>query len=195
MKTLLTIMEEKNHVTAILRTPAFTGRTQGHTKITQTPTQRSGLSPSPSGIFLIPELKVQQIAEIVGRSRISVTRWLHQFNNGGLAALLPGKSTGRPPKADADFQAALIDAIEHNPKDLGYTFTCWSVERLTKHLYRELHVQVSYSTIYKTLKRLGYRYDMPKLDLKHRQDPKEVKRVSGVIYNFLSMTVFSTLSS
>jgi transposase len=121
-------------------------------------------------------LKVQQIAEIVGRSRISVTRWLHEFNNCGLMALWPGKSTGRPPKVDADFQAALIDAMEHNPKDLGYTFTRWSVELLTEHLYRKLHVQVSYSTIYKTLQRLGYRYGMPKLDLKHRQDPKEVKR-------------------
>lgn len=121
-------------------------------------------------------LKVHQIAEIVGRSRISVTRWLHQFNQQSLAALWPGKSTGRPPKADADFQAALIDAIERNPKDLGYAFTRWTVQLLAEHLYQKLHIAVSYSTIYKLLKRLGYRYGMPKLSLKHRQDEKDVKR-------------------
>ncbi len=121
-------------------------------------------------------LKVQQIAEIVGRSRLSVTRWLHEFNEHGLTALRPGKSTGRPPKADADFQAALVAAIEQNPQDLGYPFTRWSVDLLGQHLRRKLHVDVSYSTVYNILKRLGYRYGRPKLDLKHRQDPKDVKR-------------------
>lgn len=126
--------------------------------------------------FSSQRLKVQQIAEIVGRSRLSVTRWLHEFNARGLAALWPGKSTGRPPKADADFQAAMVAAIEQNPRDLGYPFTRWSVDLLGQHLRRKLHVEVSYSTVYNTLKRLGYRYGRPKLDLKHRQDAKDVKR-------------------
>ena len=126
--------------------------------------------------FSSQRLKVQQIAEIVSRSRLTVTRWLHQFDACGLVALWPGKSSGRPPKADADFQAALVAAIEQNPRDLGYPFTRWSVDLLTEHLRRKMHVDVSYSTVYKTLKRLGYRYGRPKLDLKHRQDPKEIAR-------------------
>jgi len=121
-------------------------------------------------------LKVQQIAEIVGRSRISITRWLHQFDTHGLVALWPGKRTGRPPKADADFQAALVAAVERNPHDLGYPFTRWSADLLTEHLRRKLHVDVSCSTVYNSLKRLGYHYGRPKLDLSHRQDPKDVQR-------------------
>jgi transposase len=126
--------------------------------------------------FSSQRLKVQQIAEIVGRSRLTVTRWLHEFDTHGLPALWPGKSTGRPPKADADFQAALVAAVEQNPQDLGYPFTRWSVDLLGEHLRRKLHVDVSYSTVYNTLKRLGYRYGRPKLDLKHRQDSKDVAR-------------------
>lgn len=121
-------------------------------------------------------LKVQRIAEILGRSRQAVTRWLQEFTAQGLPALWPGKSTGRPPKADAEFQAALAQAVEQNPHDLGYPFTRWSVDLLTEHLRRQTHVGVSCSTIYHTLKGLGYRYGCPKLDLKHRQDPKEVAR-------------------
>lgn len=121
-------------------------------------------------------LKVQQIAEIVGCSRVSVTRWLHKFDDYGLVALWPGKSTGRPPKTDADFQAALVEAVEQNPRDLGYAFTRWSADLLTEHLRRKLHVGISSSTVYKSLKRLGYRYGRPKLDLKHRQDAKDVRR-------------------
>lgn len=121
-------------------------------------------------------LKTHQIAEIVSRSALTVTRWIHEFDVHGLPALWPGKSTGRPPKADADFRAALGQAVEQNPHDLGYPFTRWSVDLLTEHMRRTTHVDVSCSTVYHTLKRLGYRYGSPKLDLKHRQDPKQVAR-------------------
>lgn len=121
-------------------------------------------------------LKAQQIAEIVSRSPLTITRWIHEFNEHGLSALWPGKSTGRPPKADADFQAALAQTADQNPRDLGYPFTRWSVDLLTEHMRRTTHVDVSCSTVYHTLKRLGYRYGCPKLDLKHRQDPKDVAR-------------------
>jgi transposase len=121
-------------------------------------------------------LKVHQIAEIVGRGRVTVTRWLHKFEARGLPALWPDKSPGRPPKVDAEFQAALIDAVERNPRDLGYTFTRWTVALLAEHLRRTIHVAVSSSTVRNALKRLGYRYGRPKLDLKHRQDPADVAR-------------------
>jgi len=126
--------------------------------------------------FSSQRLKAQRIAEIVSRSPLTVTRWIHQFNDQGLPALWPGKSTGRPPKADADFQAALAQTVDQNPRDLGYPFTRWSVDLLTEHMRRATHIDVSWSTVYHTLKRLGYRYGCPKLDLKHRQDPKEVAR-------------------
>lgn len=119
-------------------------------------------------------MKVQQIAKLVGRSRVTVTRWLHAFEAHGVSALTPGKSPGRPPKADADFQAALAEAVEQNPHDLGYAFTRWSADFLVEHLRRVAHVTVSPSTVYRTLKHLGYHYGRPKLDLKHRQNPKEV---------------------
>lgn len=122
------------------------------------------------------QMKVHQIAEIVGRSRITVTRWLHAFDARGLPALWPDKSPGRPAKADAEFQAALVDAVEHNPRDLGYAFTRWTVELLAEHLRRTIHTTVSSSTVRNALKRLGYRYGRPKLDLKPRQDPAEVTR-------------------
>ena len=50
------------------------------------------------------------------------------------------------------------------------------MDLLTEHMRRTTHVDVSCSTVYHTLKRLGYRYGRPKLDLKHRQDPKQVAR-------------------
>ena len=119
---------------------------------------------------------VQEIGEIVQRDRSSVFRWLQGFDAEGLEALWPGKSPGAPAKADAEYQAALAKALEHNPRDLGYGFSRWTADLLIEHLYRETHVRVSSFTMYALLTRLDYRYGRPKLDLKHRQDPKEVVR-------------------
>ena len=126
--------------------------------------------------FASQGLDLPQIAEINHCHRTTVFRWLQAFNAHGIQALWPGKSSGRPPKADADFQAALIEAVEQNPRDLGYPFTRWTAASLSGHLRRVTHTQVSPGTIYKSLKRLGYRYGHPKLDLTHRQDPHEVAR-------------------
>ncbi len=66
--------------------------------------------------------------------------------------------------------------MEHNPRDLGYAFTRWTASLLIEHLHRKTHVTISPATMYNLLGRLGYRYGQPKLDLKHRLDPKEVAR-------------------
>jgi len=118
----------------------------------------------------------REIGNIVGRNRSTTFRWLQAFNQRGLDSLHPGKSPGAPPKADAEYQAALIEALKHNPRDLGYAFTRWTADLLVEHLQRKTHVNVTTSTMYNLLHRLGYRYGQPKLDLKHRQDPKEVRR-------------------
>jgi len=120
--------------------------------------------------------KVEQIAEIVGRDRTTVSRWLHTFEANGICGLFPGRSTGRPPKVDAECQAALTEAVEQNPRDLGYPFTRWTAALLAEHVYRTVHVRISPSTIYHVFKRLGFRYGRPKLDLTHRQDAKDVAR-------------------
>ena len=158
--------------------------------------------------FSSQRLKVQQIADIVSRHRATVFRWLQDFDARGLPALWPGKSTGRPPKADAEFQAALVDAVERNPRDLGYSFTRWTVDLLAEHLRRTVHVMVSSSTVRNALKRLGYRYGRPKLDLKHRQDPADVARAKRqkvralkkrepveVVWRFSTVTKRSSIST
>lgn len=121
-------------------------------------------------------LTAQEIGDIVGRHRSTVFRWLQAFNQQGVDALHPGKSPGAPPKADAEYRAALAEALRHNPRDLGYAFTRWTAPLLIEHLHRKTHIKVSCATIYNVLHSMGYRYGQPKLDLKHRQDPKDVAR-------------------
>jgi len=53
--------------------------------------------------------------------------------------LWPGKSTGRPPKADADSQAALIEAVEQN-LEKAIIKSVETLNRQKNHLLR-LHLQ------------------------------------------------------
>jgi transposase len=118
----------------------------------------------------------RQVVRTVGRGRSTIWRWIKDFNERGLDALFMGTSPGPPPKADADVCAALSQAVEANPHDLGYAFTRWTAPLLVEHLRQTVHVELSVDTVYRALHRLGYRYLRPKLDLAHKQDRGEIRR-------------------
>lgn len=117
-----------------------------------------------------------EIVKTLGRGRSTIWRWIKDFNERGLDALFMGTSSGAPPKADQDVCAALSQAIETNPHELGYAFTRWTGALLAEHLRRTIHVELSIYTIYRALHRLGFRYLRPKLDLAHKQDRGEIRR-------------------
>lgn len=121
-------------------------------------------------------LSPPRIAEVVGRGRATIWRWISDFNTRGLAALHMGKSPGAPPKADEEVRAAIGQAVDANPQDLGYPFTRWTAALLAEHIRRTVHTTVCEATVYRVLHRLGYQYRQPKLDLGHRQDATEVRR-------------------
>lgn len=137
--------------------------------------------------------KCQAIAKVVCCDASTVYRWLVRFDEKGISGLTPGKSSGRPPKANGEVQEAMAEAVKQNPRDLGYAFTRWTTALLAEHLDRVMHVELHPETVRSVLKKLGYRYGCPKLDFAHRQDPKEVARAkrqrTGALKKRLPATV------
>lgn len=121
-------------------------------------------------------MKVGEIASLLGKHQTTVASWIKDYKRFGFKALAVGKSPGRPPLIDEEGRAVLTDALSRSSRDLGYPFTRWSAFTLAGHLHREAHAIVSPDTVRRMLKRMGYRYNRPKLSLKHRQDPRLVKR-------------------
>ena len=117
-----------------------------------------------------------EIAHLLGVDPTTVSRWVHDYRRFGFGGLEVGKSPGRPLLIDPDGEAALAEALQLNPRDLGYPFTRWTLQWLADYLYEAIHVRVSIDTVRKALKRLGYRYGRPKLSLKHLQDRRDVRR-------------------
>ena len=119
---------------------------------------------------------VPEIARTLSVSSASILRWVHAFTEKGISFIPTGKSPGRPRIADEEFEDAVMEALSTSPKDYGYDATIWTAELLRGHLSLEKHVLVCERTIYHVLHRLNYVFKRPKLDLRHKQDPKEVSR-------------------
>ena len=117
-----------------------------------------------------------EIARLLSINTTTPMRWIKDYLRFGFDALAPETSTGRPRTVDADAEEVLRQALQKNPRDLGYRFTRWTAATLGEHLHSVLHIQVSPASVSRALKRIGYCYKRPKLSLKHRQDQVQVSR-------------------
>ncbi len=114
------------------------------------------------------------IARWSGRTVRTVERWLRCYVAGGVAALADAPRSGRPPEADARYQAALARAVETSPRELGLGFDVWTSARLATYLAEQTGVSVSAGWLRALLNQQEFVSGRPKHTLKHLQDPAEV---------------------
>lgn len=99
----------------------------------------------------------------------------------------PKKSPGRPPKATPEFRNAVDESARQNPRELGCDFTRWTTDLMAEHLASTTGIRIAPGTLRGILADLGFRWGRPKLDLKHRQYPRDVARAkrlrSGALKN------------
>jgi transposase len=114
------------------------------------------------------------IAAWSGRSVRTVRRCLTRFRRGGLTALPDRARSGRPPRADAAYQAALRDAVTTAPPALGLPFDVWTATRLNAYLAEQTGVRLNSVWLRTLLARAGFTIGRPKHTLHHLQDPAAV---------------------
>src|SRR5262249_20309562 len=83
------------------------------------------------------------LSQALARSISTIDRLPRAYLREGLAGLLPVKPPGRPSRATPGFRAAMAEAVQTPPSDLGYGFTTWSVPRLAAHLKKVTKVGFS----------------------------------------------------
>lgn len=114
------------------------------------------------------------IASWSGRSPRRVRYWLTRFADGGLAALADAPRCGRPPLADAAYQAALTQAVETPPRTLGLPFDRWTSSRLSAYLQETTGVRITPGWLRVLLGQQRFVCGRPKHTLTHRQDAEAV---------------------
>ncbi len=112
---------------------------------------------------------ISGVAEILGCSAETVKRIRRLFRDGGIAALTPKASPGRPSKATPSFLDALSEAVCTMPQDLGYGFATWSTARLAAHLAKQTGIRFSSDQIRRLLHQQGFSVQRPKHTMKGKR--------------------------
>ncbi len=113
---------------------------------------------------------IGQIAEFLGCGTDTVQRVRRLYRTGGIDALHPHTSPGRPSRATPEFREQLRRAVQTCPLTLGYGFATWSAARLAEHLARVTGVRYSDDQIRRLLKQEGFSVHRPKHTLKGKRD-------------------------
>src|SRR6266481_5518948 len=62
---------------------------------------------------------VPAIARLMGVDASTIHRWLDRFEAGGIGALAPATSDGRPPRWDEEYEILLVETARHDPRWYG----------------------------------------------------------------------------
>ena len=119
------------------------------------------------------------LSRALGCSISTIDRVRRAYLREGSAGLLPVKPPGRPSRATAEFRAALAEAVQAPPADLGYGFTTWSVSRLAAHLKKVTKVTFGDDQLRRLLRQEGFSVQRPKHTMKGRRDEAEYERAKG----------------
>jgi transposase len=120
-----------------------------------------------------------QLADLLGVSRETVSRWWCAYAQGGPEAL-PHERTGRPTgsgRALSDEQAAHLQQLLDNnsPEELGIAAPLWNRRAVRDLIHKEFGIRLAVRTVGEYLKRWGYTAKKPARHARH-QDPEEVRQ-------------------
>lgn len=127
------------------------------------------------------------VAARLGVTRQTVWHWKRRWQrnrNGSLERVLAdGAKTGRPPAKRRQVTTLLPALLETSPRDLGYRPQAWTVSLLQRHVRKVEGIAVSYGTVRRALRGLGYRYKRPRYVLARRSPTwRQAKGGSSVGY-------------
>jgi transposase len=125
------------------------------------------------------------IADLLGVSRETVSRWWSAYTTGGLDAL-PSIRTGRPVGSGrtlSEDQARHIQQLidDHSPEALGIPAALWSRKAVRALIHKEYGIEMPVRTVGAYLKRWGYTAKVPRRHARD-QDPEEVREWLEVTY-------------
>ena len=112
------------------------------------------------------------IAEGLGCGTATVERVRRLYQTMGLLGLTPIKPPGRPSRLSKALREPVLQAIQADPRSLGYGFSTWSVPRLAQHLERRHGLRAGVSTVRRVLAHEQFSLQRPKHTLQGKRDER-----------------------
>lgn len=125
------------------------------------------------------------VADLLGVSRETVSRWWTAYASGGLDAI-PSERTGRPVGSGrtlSEDQARHLQRQidDHSPGDLDIPAALWTRKAVRDLIRKQYGIDMPVRTVGEYLKRWGYTAKVPRRHAKD-QDPEEIREWLDVTY-------------
>lgn len=95
-----------------------------------------------------------QICAALGCSQETARYWI-AITQAGQAHLWEQSPVGRPKTINDQYLDRLKELVHHSPRDYGYPFQHWTAQWLSKHLAKELGIEISDRHVNRLLKSMG----------------------------------------
>lgn len=103
----------------------------------------------------------RDIAEALGASEVSVSRWLARARVGGAQSLLAHPPPGHPPRLSTAQCAMIPEFLWHGPEAYGFRGEVWTCSRIAFVIKEEFGVAYHKSQVARLLKRLHWTPQVP----------------------------------
>jgi transposase len=114
-----------------------------------------------AGRLLLEGSEVDEVAEVVGASEVSVRRWRRAVEKGGLEALKAKPHPGRKPRLSAKQKRQLLKILLAGPRKAGYPTDLWTCRRVAEVVAKKFHVEYHPDHVGKILHHLGWTCQKP----------------------------------
>ncbi|WP_340398568.1 IS630 family transposase [Paenibacillus sp. FSL H8-0079] len=123
------------------------------------------------------------IADILNRNRMTVSGYIHAYQNGGIAALQLKHSSGAPSRLSKKQQTQLKQIIAYSvPHEVGFAARHnWTLELIALYVEREWGHRYSLRGISKLMERLGLSYTKPTYTLA-AADPEKQRQFTETTF-------------
>ena len=107
-------------------------------------------------LLLLDGYRPTFLAELLGVSRMTLTRWVHRWNREGPSGLLEKSRSGRPTRLTPRLQRQLEVHLKQSPERYGLPRVVWDGPTLVAHLRQTFGIHLKVRQAQPWLHRLGY---------------------------------------
>jgi len=122
------------------------------------------------------KLKVDEIADIVRESSVTVLRWLHRYMAEGMQGLLDAPRAGRSSILTDEFRKRLLEIVRRRPRSLDLEYSMWTLQRLADFMAEDTGIRVSTETLRRALAKEDIVFSRPQHTISSPDPDYQVKK-------------------
>ena len=122
------------------------------------------------------KLKVDEIADIVRESSVTVLRWLHRYIAEGIQGLMDAPRAGRSLILTDEFRKRLLEVVRRRPRSLELEYSMWTLQRLADFMAEDTGIRVSTETIRRALAKEDIVFSRPQHTISSPDPEYQIKK-------------------